>query len=126
MTRACHDRAAVAVAVAPAEPDARTERTRAESVSVAGVTSRSDAEGASGWRARTTSAPRAAGRGRARSSGRAPLVVFGRIGDGVAQDDTTLAIAACHDAIRKALTAHMAANGLRPRGGEGAHRILLE
>ena len=36
-----------------------------------------------------------------------------------------LAIAACHDAIRKAVTAHMLAAGLRPRGGEGAHRIVL-
>ena len=34
-------------------------------------------------------------------------------------------MAACHDAIRKALTAHMAAAGYRPRGGEGAHRIVL-
>lgn len=43
----------------------------------------------------------------------------------LASDDPTLAIAACHDAIRKALTAHMAAAGLRPRSGEGAHRIVL-
>lgn len=43
----------------------------------------------------------------------------------LASDDPTLAIAACHDATRKAVTAHMAANGLRPRGGEGAHRIAL-
>lgn len=35
-------------------------------------------------------------------------------------------MAACHDAIRKAITAHMAAAGLRPRGGEGAHRIVLD
>ena len=44
----------------------------------------------------------------------------------LADDDTTLAIAACHDAIRKAVTAHMAANGVRARGGEGAHRITLD
>jgi hypothetical protein len=44
----------------------------------------------------------------------------------LADDDSTLAIAACHDAIRKAVTAHMAAAGLRPRGGEGAHRIVLD
>ncbi|MDP9441818.1 MAG: HEPN domain-containing protein [Actinomycetota bacterium] len=44
----------------------------------------------------------------------------------LADDDTPLAMAACHDAIRKAITAHMLANGLRPRGGEGAHRIVLE
>lgn len=29
-------------------------------------------------------------------------------------------------AIRKSLTAHMAAAGLRPRSGEGAHRIVLD
>jgi len=44
----------------------------------------------------------------------------------LADDDTPLATAACHDAIRKAITAHMLANGLRPRGGEGSHRIVLE
>jgi hypothetical protein len=44
----------------------------------------------------------------------------------LADDDTPLAMAACHDAIRKAITAHMLANGLRPRGGEGAHRIVLD
>lgn len=43
----------------------------------------------------------------------------------LAVDDPTLAMAACHDAIRKAITAHMAANGLRPRAGDGAHRIVL-
>lgn len=44
----------------------------------------------------------------------------------LADDDPTLAVAACHDAIRKAITGHMAASGLRPRAGEGAHRIVLE
>ncbi len=43
----------------------------------------------------------------------------------LADDDTTLAMAACHDAIRKAVTAHMGANGLRARGGDGAHRITI-
>lgn len=43
----------------------------------------------------------------------------------LASEDPTLAIAACHDAIRKAITAHMVAAGLRPRSGEGAHRIVL-
>ncbi len=43
----------------------------------------------------------------------------------LAPQDPTLAMSACHDAIRKALTAHLTANGLRPRGGEGAHRIVL-
>jgi hypothetical protein len=44
----------------------------------------------------------------------------------IASDDPTLAIAACHDAIRKAVTAHMAAAGYRPKGGNGAHRVVLE
>ena len=43
----------------------------------------------------------------------------------LADDDPTLALAACHDAIRKAVTGHMAAAGYRPRPGEGAHRIVL-
>ena len=43
----------------------------------------------------------------------------------IAKDDRTLALAACHDAIRKAITGHMAAAGYRPRAGEGAHRIVL-
>lgn len=44
----------------------------------------------------------------------------------IAESDTTLAIAACHDAIRKALTGHMSARGLRVRRGEGTHRITLD
>ena len=44
----------------------------------------------------------------------------------LAADDTTLAMAACHDAIRKAVTGHMAARGLRPRGGDGAHKLVLQ
>ena len=44
----------------------------------------------------------------------------------LADDDSTLAIAACHDAIRKAVAAHMVANGLRARSGDGAHRITLD
>lgn len=43
----------------------------------------------------------------------------------LANDDPTLAMAAFHDAIRKAITGHMAAVGVRPRTGEGAHRIVL-
>jgi hypothetical protein len=43
----------------------------------------------------------------------------------LAEDDPALAVAACHDAVRKTVTAHMVANGLRPRGGEGAHRVVL-
>ena len=44
----------------------------------------------------------------------------------IAETDTNLAIAACHDAIRKAVAGHMAANGLRVRRGEGAHSITLK
>lgn len=44
----------------------------------------------------------------------------------LADDDGTLALSACHDAIRKAITAQMAALGHRPRSGEGAHRIVLD
>ena len=44
----------------------------------------------------------------------------------LSEDDTTLAMAACHDAIRKTVTAHMAAVGLRVRSGDGAHRVTLE
>lgn len=44
----------------------------------------------------------------------------------LADDDPTLAMSACHDAIRKGITAHMNAAGLRPRGGEGAHRVVLD
>lgn len=42
------------------------------------------------------------------------------------QSDVTLAITACYDAIRKAITAHMTANGYRPRNGNGTHRIVLQ
>jgi hypothetical protein len=44
----------------------------------------------------------------------------------LADSDTTLALSACHDAIRKAITGHMVANGVRPKSGDGAHRIVLE
>ena len=44
----------------------------------------------------------------------------------LADDDPTLGMSACHDAIRKAIIAHMTAAGLRPRGGDGAHRIVLD
>jgi hypothetical protein len=43
----------------------------------------------------------------------------------LADSDVTLALAACHDAIRKAITAHMNAAGYRPRPGDGAHRIVI-
>jgi hypothetical protein len=44
----------------------------------------------------------------------------------LAESDVTLALAACHDAIRKAITAHMSASGYRPHRGEGAHKIVLD
>jgi hypothetical protein len=43
----------------------------------------------------------------------------------LAATDVTLALAACHDACRKAITAHMTAAGYRVRSGDGAHRIVL-
>lgn len=50
----------------------------------------------------------------------------GNVGGARQVKDTspTLAIAACHDAARKAITAHMVANGYRPKKGDGAHRIV--
>ena len=44
----------------------------------------------------------------------------------LADNDVTLGLSACHDAIRKAITAHMNASGYRPRSGEGAHRIVVD
>lgn len=44
----------------------------------------------------------------------------------LSKTDPTLAVAACHDAIRKAFTAHLAAGGLRVRSGEGSHRIVID
>jgi len=44
----------------------------------------------------------------------------------LANDDPRLAYAACHDAIRKALTGVLAHRGLRPKGGEGAHARIIE
>jgi hypothetical protein len=41
----------------------------------------------------------------------------------LAQDDPTPATAACHDAIRKTITAHTAAAGLRPRSGGSSVRL---
>lgn len=48
-----------------------------------------------------------------------------RSAETLADSDPRLAYAACHDAVRKALTAHMSANGLRPRAGEGAHVTVI-
>ena len=44
----------------------------------------------------------------------------------ISADSPTLAISGCHDAARKAVTAHMVANGYRPKSGEGAHRIVVD
>jgi len=43
----------------------------------------------------------------------------------LADTDPRLAYAAVHDAARKAITAHMNANGLRPASGEGSHRAVI-
>ncbi len=48
-----------------------------------------------------------------------------RSAEALAESDPRLAYAACHDAVRKALTAHMSANGLRPKAGEGAHVAVI-
>lgn len=42
-----------------------------------------------------------------------------RSADLLADDDPTLALAACHDAIRNAVTEDMAAAGYRAREGDG-------
>lgn len=40
--------------------------------------------------------------------------------------DPRLAVAAAHDAIRKAITAHMDASCLRTQGDNGAHAVVVE
>lgn len=44
----------------------------------------------------------------------------------VQADAPSFAIAGCHDAARKSITAHMVATGYRPKKGDGAHRIVIE
>ena len=44
----------------------------------------------------------------------------------LASTDSTLALAACHDAIRKALDAHAGAMGYRFEDSPGAHRTAIE
>lgn len=44
----------------------------------------------------------------------------------IAASDPTLAITACHDAARQAVTAHMRAAGYRPANEAGAHRFVVE
>jgi hypothetical protein len=41
------------------------------------------------------------------------------------ETDPRLAYAAAHDAARKAITAHMNLNGLRPASGDGSHRAVV-
>jgi len=43
----------------------------------------------------------------------------------IATGDPRGALALCHAAIRKAITAHMQANRLRPEAGEGSHRATV-
>ncbi len=45
-----------------------------------------------------------------------------KIGD----DDPVLGIGACHDAARKAITAHLRAGGYRVSNAAGAHRTVIE
>ncbi|CAN5503273.1 hypothetical protein BH24ACT4_BH24ACT4_07480 [soil metagenome] len=44
----------------------------------------------------------------------------------LAVDDPTLAIAACHDAIRKAIDAHAGARGYRIENRPGHHKTVLD
>lgn len=44
----------------------------------------------------------------------------------IADSDPTLAISACHDAARQAITAHMRAAGYRVAAEAGAHRLVIE
>jgi HEPN domain-containing protein len=41
-------------------------------------------------------------------------------------DDTSMAFVAAYDAARKALSAILAVQGLRAKGGEGGHAVLLD
>jgi hypothetical protein len=43
----------------------------------------------------------------------------------VQQEAPSFAIAGCHDAARKSITAHMVARGCRPKKGDGAHKIVI-
>lgn len=44
----------------------------------------------------------------------------------ISEDDPTLSVAACHDAARQAITAHLRASGYRVAGEAGAHRLVVE
>ena len=50
------------------------------------------------------------------------LVSAGKIAD----DDPVLGIGACHDAARKAITAHLRAGGHRPTSEAGGHRLVID
>lgn len=44
----------------------------------------------------------------------------------IADNDPTLAMSACHDAARQAISAHMRATGYRATAEAGAHRLVIE
>lgn len=44
----------------------------------------------------------------------------------IADSDPTLAISACHDAARQAISAHMRASGYRVTAEAGAHRLVIQ
>lgn len=45
--------------------------------------------------------------------------------DLIADSDPTLAVSACHDAARQAISAHMRASGFRVANEAGAHRFVV-
>jgi len=44
----------------------------------------------------------------------------------IAEDDPTLSVAACHDAARQGITAHLRAAGYRVANEAGAHRLVID
>ena len=44
----------------------------------------------------------------------------------IADNDPSLAMSACHDAARQAISAHMRATGYRATAEAGAHRLVIE
>lgn len=49
-----------------------------------------------------------------------------RSADMIAGTDPTLAVSACHDAARQAISAHLRAAGYRVANEAGAHRLIVE
>ena len=49
-----------------------------------------------------------------------------RSAEQIAATDPTLALSACHDAARQALSAHLRAAGCRVAAEPGAHRLVIE